>query len=113
MFALDEKKYAIEQWNLTKSYTMVRRSFRSILGYHSNNLQSTAALRYIINNFEAHGTLLDGISGKKRIISCKQVNEVKHLNRNKQRISLRFNFQLQSCLIFMRTIVRKRLVLFY
>ena len=89
MLTLDEKKYAIEQWNLTKSYTMVRRSFRSIPGYHSKNLPSTAALRYIINKFEAHGTLLDRRSGKKRIIYCKQVNEVKHLYRNKQRISLK------------------------
>ena len=67
---------------------MVRRSFRSIPGYHSKNQPSTAALTYTINKFEAHGTLLDR-SGKKRIISCKQVNEVKHLYRNKQRISLR------------------------
>ena len=89
MVTLDEKKYATEQWNLTKSYTMVRRSFWSIPGYHSKNLPSTAALRYIINKFEAHGTLLDRRNGKKRIISCKQVNEVKHLYRIKQRISLR------------------------
>ena len=89
MLTLDEKKYTIEQWNLTKSYTMVRQSFRSTPGYHSRNLPSTAALRYIINKFEAHGTLLDRRSGKKRIISCKQVNEAKHLYRNKQGISLR------------------------
>ena len=68
---------------------MVIRSFRSIPGYHSKNLPSSAALRCIINKFEAHGTLLDRRSGKKRIISCKQVNEAKHLYRNKQRISLR------------------------
>ena len=76
MLTLDEKKYAIEQWNLSKSCSMVRRSFRSIPGYLSKNLPSTAALRYIINKFEAHGTLLDRRSGKKPIISCKQVNEV-------------------------------------
>ena len=89
MLTLDEKKFAIEQLDLMKSYTVVRRSFRSIPGYHSKNLPSTAALRYIINKFEAHGTLLDRRSSKKRIISCKQVNEAKHLCRNKQRISLR------------------------
>ena len=89
ILTLDEKKYAIEQWNLTKSYTIIRRSFRSIPRYHSKNLPSTATLRYIINKFEAHETLLDRRSGNKRIISCKQVNEVKHLYHNKQRISLR------------------------
>ena len=96
MLTLDEKKYAIEQLNLMKSYTVVRRSFRSIPGYHSKNLPSTAALRYIINKFEAHGTLLDRTSSKKRIISCKQVNEAKHLYRNKQRISLRIEARTTS-----------------
>ena len=72
-----------------KSYIVVKQSLRSIPGYCSKNLPSTTALRYIFSNFEARRTLLDRRSGKNRIISCMQLNRLKHLYRSRQRMSLR------------------------
>ena len=113
MLTLDEKKYAIEQWNLTTSYIMVRQTFRSIPGYHSKNLPSTAALRYIINKFEAHGTLLDRRSGKNASFLARKLTKLNTciVISNASRLELQqenFDFQPERCLTSSKFVFSKR-----
>ena len=89
MFTLQQKKHVIDKWILTRSITLVRRSFRSVPGFHNKNLPSIMTLRNIVNNFEVHGTLLDRRKGKKSVLGSDQINRVRRLYREKQLISLR------------------------
>ena len=89
MLTLQQKKHVIDKWILTISITSVRRSFRSMPGFHSKNLPSIMTLRNIVNKFEVHGTLLDRRKGKKSVLQSDQINRVRRLYREKQLISLR------------------------
>ena len=82
---------------------MVRRSFRSIPGYHSKNQPSTVALTYIINKFKAHGTLLDR-SGKNASFLASKLTKLNTciVISNASRLELQqenFDFQLKRRLI--------------
>ena len=89
MLTLQQKKHVIDKWILTISITSVRRSFRSMPGFHSKNLPSIMTLRNIVNKFEVHITLLDRRKGKKSVLQSDQINRVRRLYREKQLISLR------------------------
>ena len=89
MLTLQQKKHVIDELILTRSINSVRRSFRSMPGFHSKNLPSIMTLRNIVNKFEVHRTFLDRRKGKKSVLESVLINRVRRMYREKQLISLR------------------------
>lgn len=75
MFSLEDKIFIVQQWNSFQPLATIRRSFRRRdARYHGKNLPSLRTIRYVIDNFQKHGTVLDRrkshFVNNGRVLSC-------------------------------------------
>ena len=111
MLSFDEKKFVIEQWSISRSYTSIRRAFRSRPGYHAKNLPSISTIRNIVVKLRKFGTVHDRRTGKKSSIKDAEVKIVERMYRNKQLLSLRTVSRRMQCSTWkIRNILRLKLL---
>ena len=94
MLSLEDKIFIVQQWHSFQPLATIRRSFRRRdARYHGKNLPSLRTIRYVIDNFQKHGTVLDRrkshFVNKGRVLSPGKVERVRKVYRRKQKISIR------------------------
>ena len=89
MLSFAEKKFVVEKWFETKSYTVVRRALRTRAGYHTKNLPSISSLQRVVDKFKFYGTLYDRRKGRLSAIKDSDIKKVERVYRVKQKVSLR------------------------
>ena len=111
MLTLEEKKFVVQQWNITGSWIAIRRAFLKRPGYHAKKLPALSSLKLVVNKFNEFGSITDRIKGKKSAITSTEIKKVERLYRNRQLISLRSaSIRLQISRWKVRNILRLRLL---
>ena len=111
MLTLEEKKFVVQQWNITGSWIAIRRAFFKRPGYHAKNLPALSSLKLVVTKFNEFGSITDRIKGKKSAITFTEIKRVERLYRYRQLISLRSaSRRLQISRWKVRNILRLRLL---
>ena len=111
MSTLEEKKFVVQQWNITGSWIAIRRAFLKRPGYHAKNLPALSSLKLVVNKFNEFGSITDRRKGKKSAITSAEIKKVERLYRNRQLISLcSASRRLQISRWKVRNILRLRLL---
>ena len=111
MLTLEEKKFVVQQWNITRSWIAIRRAFLKRPGYHAKNLPALSSLKLVVNKFNEFGSITDRRKGKKSAITSSEIKKVERLYKNRQLISLRSAIRrLQISRWKVRNILRLRLL---
>ena len=75
MLTLEEKKFVVQQWNITGSWIAIRRAFLKRPGYHAKNLPALSSLKLVVNKFNEFGSITDRIKGKKSAITSTEIKK--------------------------------------
>ena len=84
MLTLEEKKFVVQQWNITGSWIAIRRAFLKRPGYNAKNLPALSSLKLVVNKFNEFGSITDRRKGKKSAITSTEIKKVERLYRTRQ-----------------------------
>ena len=77
MLTLEDKKFVVQQWNITGSWIAIRRAFLKRPGYHAKNLPALSSLKLVVNKFNEFGSITNRRKGKKSAITSTEIKKWK------------------------------------
>ena len=87
MLTFEEKKFVVQQWNITGSWIAIRRALSKRPEYHAKTLPALYSLKLVVNKFNGFGSIMDQRKVKKSAITSTEIKKVERLYRNRQLIS--------------------------